>query len=96
MLLQGMEGGWVAIEASHTVSSGLNVTCHMLNIIFLQHSKIYVIIYVRYSPTTTSHYHTLLHVSTHGYTERAFVPHVMWLRVPRPRPTLSCNSMRGN
>ena len=30
MLLQGMEGGWVVIEASHTVSSGLNVTCHML------------------------------------------------------------------
>ena len=28
MLLQGMEGGWVVIEASHTVSSGLNVTCH--------------------------------------------------------------------
>ena len=25
-----MEGGWVVIEASHTVSSGLNVTCHML------------------------------------------------------------------
>ena len=30
MLLQGMEGGWVVIEASHTVRSGLNVTCHML------------------------------------------------------------------
>ena len=29
--MQGMEGGWVDIEASHTVSSGLNVTCHMLN-----------------------------------------------------------------
>ena len=25
-----MEGGWVVIEASHTVRSGLNVTCHML------------------------------------------------------------------
>ena len=25
MLLQGMEGGWVVIEASHTVRSGLNV-----------------------------------------------------------------------
>ena len=33
MLLQGMEGGWVVIEASHTVRSGLNVTCHMLIII---------------------------------------------------------------
>ena len=32
MLLQGMEGGWVVIEASHTVRSGLNVTCHMLTI----------------------------------------------------------------
>ena len=32
MLLQGMEGGWVVIEASHTVGSGLNVTCHMLSI----------------------------------------------------------------
>ena len=32
MLLQGMEGGWVVIEASHTVRSGLNVTCHMLSI----------------------------------------------------------------
>ena len=31
MLLQGMEGGWVVIEASHTVGSGLNVICHMLN-----------------------------------------------------------------
>ena len=31
MLLQGMVGGWAVIEASHTVSSGLNVTCHMLN-----------------------------------------------------------------
>ena len=31
MLLQGMEGGWVVIEASHTVRSGLNVTCHMLS-----------------------------------------------------------------
>ena len=30
MLLQGMEGGWVVIEASHTGRSGLNVTCHML------------------------------------------------------------------
>ena len=30
MLLQGMEGGWVVIEASHTVRSGLNVTCHIL------------------------------------------------------------------
>ena len=30
MLLQGMEGGWVVIEASHIVRSGLNVTCHML------------------------------------------------------------------
>ena len=28
MLLQGMVGGWAVIEASHTVSSGLNVTCH--------------------------------------------------------------------
>ena len=33
MLLQGMVGGWAVIEASHTVSSGLNVTCHILNII---------------------------------------------------------------
>ena len=33
MLLQGMVGGWAVIEASHTVSSGLNVTCHMLNVI---------------------------------------------------------------
>ena len=32
MLLQGMEGGWVVIEASHRVRSGLNVTCHMLTI----------------------------------------------------------------
>ena len=28
MLLR--EAAWVVIEASHTVSSGLNVTCHML------------------------------------------------------------------
>ena len=35
MLLQGMEGGWVVIEASHTVSSGLNVTCYMLMCIFI-------------------------------------------------------------
>ena len=33
MLLQGMEGGWVVIEASHTVNSGLNVTCHMLTLV---------------------------------------------------------------
>ena len=33
MLLQGMEGSWVVIEASHTVRSGLNVTCHMLTIV---------------------------------------------------------------
>ena len=32
MLLQGMVGGWAVIEASHTVSSGLNVTCHMLSV----------------------------------------------------------------
>ena len=32
MLLQGMVGGWAVIEASHTVSSGLNVTCHMLTV----------------------------------------------------------------
>ena len=31
MLLQGIVGGWAVIEASHTVRSGLNVTCHMLN-----------------------------------------------------------------
>ena len=31
ILWQGMVGGWAVIEASHTVSSGLNVTCHMLN-----------------------------------------------------------------
>ena len=37
MLLQGMEGGWVVIEASHTVRSGLNVTCHMLMIIVEVH-----------------------------------------------------------
>ena len=35
MLMQGMEGGWVVIEASHKVSSGLNVTCHMLNKVIL-------------------------------------------------------------
>ena len=35
MLLQGMEGGWVVIEASHTVRSGLNVTCHMLILVLL-------------------------------------------------------------
>ena len=35
MLLQGMEGGWVVIEASHTVRSGLNVICHMLIIVIL-------------------------------------------------------------
>ena len=34
MLLQGMEGGWVVIEASHTVRSGLNVTCHMLSVLY--------------------------------------------------------------
>ena len=28
-MLQGMEGGWVVIEASHTVSYWLNVTCHV-------------------------------------------------------------------
>ena len=43
MLLQGMEGDWVVIEASHTVSSGLNVTCHMLiiNYHFLNHHDNY-------------------------------------------------------
>ena len=41
MLLQGMEGGWVVIEASHTVRSGLNVTCHMLiNIITVLTGKL--------------------------------------------------------
>ena len=34
MLMQGMEGGWVVIEASHTVSSGLNATCHMLKPVY--------------------------------------------------------------
>ena len=43
MLLQGMEGGWVVIEASHTVSSGLNITCHMLSIV----NKCYAIIVIR-------------------------------------------------
>ena len=32
ILWQGMVGGWEVIEASHTVSSGLNVTCHMLTL----------------------------------------------------------------
>ena len=40
MLLQGMEGGWVVIEASHTVRSGLNVTCHMLIVIFISKDKL--------------------------------------------------------
>ena len=40
--------------------------------------------------TVQSNYNfTLSRVSTRGYTERAAVPHVMFLRVPRPRPTLS-------
>ena len=30
ILLHSMEGDLVVIEASHTVSSGLNVACHML------------------------------------------------------------------
>ena len=40
MLLQGMEGGWVVIEASHTVRSGLNVTYHMLTMYFNQYVHI--------------------------------------------------------
>ena len=39
MLLQGMEGGWVVIEASHTVRSGLNVTCHMLSPIYNMYQR---------------------------------------------------------
>ena len=30
---QGMEGGWVVIEASHMMGYGLNVTFNMLNLI---------------------------------------------------------------
>ena len=29
-ILQGMEGGWVVIEASHMMGYGLNVTFNML------------------------------------------------------------------
>ena len=46
MLLQGMVGGWAVIEASHTVSSGLNVTCHMLigtQSILMYHSVVKVL-----------------------------------------------------
>ena len=32
---------------------------------------------VQYSPTTTSHWHALSRVYTHGYMERAAVCHVM-------------------
>ena len=28
-MLQGMEGGWVVIAASHMIGYGLNVTCHV-------------------------------------------------------------------
>ena len=45
MILQGMEGGWVVIEASHTVSSGSDVTCHMLIIISLFQQLVLVHIY---------------------------------------------------
>ena len=31
---QGMEGGWVVIEASHMMGYGLNVTFNMLMIIY--------------------------------------------------------------
>ena len=41
MLLQGMVGGWAVIEASHTVSSGLNVTCHMLKLILYEWISMY-------------------------------------------------------
>ena len=51
---------------------------------------------LRYSQTTTSHYHRLLCMSTHGYTERDAVPNAMWLHVPRPCSALSRMSMRGN
>ena len=30
-ILQGMEGGWVVIEASHMMGYGLNVTFNVLN-----------------------------------------------------------------
>ena len=52
MLLQGMKGGWVVIEASHTVRSGLNVTCHMLTLF-----KVIVIIPIIY----TIHYIVKFH-----------------------------------
>ena len=51
---------------------------------------------IRYSPTTTSHYHALLHVSMRDYMEGAAMAHAMWLRVPWPRSTLSRVSTRGN
>ena len=48
MLLQGMEGGWVVIEASHTVRFGLNVTCHMLNVELIEISIDKSCSYTRY------------------------------------------------
>ena len=47
--------------------------------------------------TVQSNYNfTLSRVITRGYMERAAVSRAMWLRVPRPHPTLSHVSMRGN
>ena len=54
MLLQGMEGGWVVIEASHTVRSGLNVTCHMLKYIYHCNMKSIVFPIIFHSTTRNS------------------------------------------
>ena len=40
-MLQGMEGGWVVIEASHMMGYGLNVTFNMLTFNY----TIYIILY---------------------------------------------------
>ena len=60
-----------------------------MNIRMLEHLFMPYNYIIQYSPTTTSHYHVLLRVSTRGYMERAAVPHTIWLHVPRPCSTLS-------
>ena len=59
MLLQGMKGGWVVIEASHTVRSGLNVTCHMLSGYIFYNAIIYG------TAQFKRYIHVWVHVCTH-------------------------------
>ena len=65
MLLQGMEGGWVVIEASHTVSSGLNVTCHMLIKINPCFSSLVATVHTSYNLNVTRMYHACVDHEIH-------------------------------